>query len=500
MTHAMTPHQLLDCSIASSGASGLELDEIQGDVLIGMQKNVERFIFFRIEDVATFKTRLRSHLAPQMTTTRTVCSREFQLFEYKNQGKTDLLPMIGVNMGFTNRGIEKLVPGARLGDASFDAGAVARAASLGDPVERSKPTTWLKPFSGSSIDGVFLITGELQSAVDDEADRLTRILNSAIRVIYNESGAVRPELNRGHEHFGWRDGISQPGIAGLTQPYPGQRLLDPGRFVFGYPGEPPSSDPRPAWIRNGSFMVFRRLKQLVPEFEQYLLTQAHSLGVDPVLLGARLVGRWKTGAPLDLTPTQDDVTVGADPQRNNHFDFSDDLAQRRCPFGAHVRKTNPREDLSGRQDTLVDPHRIIRAGIPFGGDVTQPERALHSTQQERGLMFVCYQTSIANQFEFVQTQWANNPAFLSDRRHADGSAVQVGFDPIIGQNADSGQTRARTMDEPLPNYPHGNVRSSLHQPNDFVVPTGGAYFFMPSISAMKKELTTADFDPSAATS
>ena len=324
--------------------------------------------------------------------------------------------------------------------------------------------------------------------MDCEASAVLEILGAAVSVVYDETGSVRPGSERGHEHFGWQDGISQPGVTGLTTPLPGQRLLDPGRFVFGYPGQPGGTTTPPLpWMSNGSFMVFRRLVQLVPEFNQFLTSQANTLGMDPGLLGARLVGRWKSGAPLAVTPTQDNPTVGFDPQQNNNFDFANDQGERSCPFGAHIRKTNPRADLNP-QETAVDPRRIIRAGIPFGPEVSADEQASGTTQQQRGLMFVCYQTSIASQFEFLQISWANNPGFVFGKTHPDGSAVAVGWDPIIGQNNALDQNRARTMDEPVPNYPAGNVRSTLQEPQDFVVATGGAYFFVPSISAMKNEL------------
>ena len=488
MSRALTPHQLLEAPTSPDSGPILDLNDIQGDILIGLQKNLERFIFFEITDAKLFKTLLRIHLARRITTTHVVQLQEFELRDHRDQGKTDILPMIGVNIGFTNSGIDKLAPGVRLGDASFEAGAEAQAESLGDPMNGSKPSTWLLEFLDGKIDGVLLVTGGTPAAVDQEAKAILDCLIPAISVVRDEGGAVRLGAERGHEHFGWKDGVSQPGINGLSIAYPGQRMLDPGRFVFGYPGEPsPSSRARPVWMRNGSFMVFRRLAQLVPEFDQFLLSQAHSLGMDPLLLGARLVGRWKSGAPLQLTPTQDDAPAGVDPQRNNNFDFTGDQAQRRCPFGAHIRKTNPREDLAGRQDVLVDPHRIMREGIPFGPEVTPLENALHETQHERGLMFVCYQTSISGQFEFVQSKWANNPGFISRRNHPDGSLAEVGFDPLIGQK--SGNDRVRFMDEPVPNYPSGDVRSKLDQPRDFVIPTGGGYFFMPSISALTRELS-----------
>jgi len=491
MANELTPQQLQAAPSTAPGVPALELEEIQGDTLIGLQKLFERFVFFQIKDVKAFKSALGKKLARRITSVRAVLGREFLLRDHKNQGNKDPLPNVGLNLGFTTFGIQKLVPEADLKDPSFAAGAEAQSGSLGDPLSGEVPAKWLSDFLGAKIDGVFLITGGTQAAVDSEAQKLLGILGAAVSVVHDETGHVRPGAEKGHEHFGWLDGVSQPAINGLSTPFPGQRLMDAGHFVFGYPGQP-ATPPLP-WMNNGSFMVFRRLNQLVPEFAQYRLDQANSLGMDPVLLGARLVGRWKSGAPLELTPLQDDTTLGADPLQNNNFDFSDDQAQRRCPFGAHIRKTNPREDFApaATQEQAVDPHRIMRAGIPFGPEVSAAEDATHKTQQERGLMFVCYQTSIPNQFEFDQAKWANNPRFISPligkKRPNDptGPDLTVGFDPIIGQNSGA----ARTTDEPVPNYPEGNVRSTLNEPHDFIVATGGAYFFVPSISALEHELS-----------
>jgi Dyp-type peroxidase family len=491
MSNALTPQNL-----TTSAVSSIEIDQIQGDVLIGLQKFSERFLFFEIKDAAGFKKVLRRKVASKITTTRTVQEREFHLRDYKDQGHTTPLPNIGVNLGFAASGIGKLMPGTNngqtLGDTSFASGPKKQSKSLGDPVDGAgNPTTWVPQFLNAIIDGVFLITGGTDADVNAEANELLSVLGPTVAVSFQENGDVRPGLEKGHEHFGWLDGVSQPGISGLITPFPGQRSLDPGFFAFGY-GQ--NVTPPLPWMRNGSFMVFRRLKQLVPEFNQYQLTQAATLGMDPVLLGSRLVGRWKSGAPLALTPSQDDSTMGIDPERNNNFDFSDDQGERRCPFGAHIRKTNPRADLglpnnlgADPQKTDADPRRIMRAGIPFGPEVSVAEAANGRTATDRGLMFVCYQTSIQNQFEFVQISWANNSGFIFGKKHGDCTPVNVGFDPIIGQNASG--NRARTTDEPVSNYPTGNVRSALNEPNDFIIPTAAGYFFVPSIEALTNELS-----------
>ena len=500
MSNALTPQNLTAASV-----SNIDLDQIQGDVLIGLQKFVEQFLFFEIKDVVAFKTLLRKKISHRITTTRMVKEREFHLRDHKDQGDKTPLPNIGVNIAFTAAGIGKLLPatnnGQTLGDASFAAGAKAQAKSLGDPVDGAgTPTTWVLQFLDASIDGAFLITGGTEALVNAEANKVLAILGASVSVAFQENGSVRPGLEKGHEHFGWLDGVSQPGINGLTAPFPGQRLLDPGFFAFGYA---PNANPPLQWMTNGSFMVFRRLKQFVPEFDQFQLTQAAALGMDPVLLGARLVGRWKSGAPVALTPSQDDSTLGIDPQRNNNFDFADDQAQRRCPFGAHIRKTNPRADFGTPnaagvepQTADVDPHRIIRAGIPFGPEVSVAEAANGKTATDRGLMFVCYQASIPRQFEFVQAKWANNSGFIFGKKHPDGTPVTVGFDPLIGQNGGIAPNpgdpapRARFTDEPVPNYPTGNICSTLQEPTDFIVPTAAAYFFVPSIEALTNDLST----------
>lgn len=139
-------------------------------------------------------------------------------------------------------------------------------------------------------------------------------------------------------------------------------------------------------------MAFRHFQQKVPEFNAYTLANAipangagnltQQEGAE--FLGARMFGRWKSGAPIDLAPTADDPALGVDPQRNNDFDYSDTLTdQTKCPFGAHVRKTNPRQDLGGPVNTF----HAIRSSIPYGPETSDAELASGVTSQDRGLLF-----------------------------------------------------------------------------------------------------------------
>jgi Dyp-type peroxidase family len=268
-------------------------------------------------------------------------------------------------------------------------------------------------------------------------------------------------------------------------------LIWPGEFVFGYPSQDPSDAIKPGpppylaapWMRNGSYMVFRRLEQKVPEFRRFVAERAVRLAMEPELLGARLFGRWKSGAPLELAPLYDNAALGSNAMRNNHFDYGDDPYQRRCPYAAHIRKAYPRDDAPGGE-AEAQRHRILRAGITFGPEVASGET---TTSHSRGLMFVCYQTSIERQFEYIQRSHANDPDFVSGKvRPGSGAPVAPGFDPIIGQAAGGS---AREMDEPYPNYPAGNRRTTLELPRQFVVLTAAGYFFMPSILALRTVLT-----------
>jgi Dyp-type peroxidase family len=492
----------------------LDLDDIQGDILQGLQKNSENFIFFKIQDAQAFKNAMKANVIGRITTALLVREREEINQRREQQNEPPVDHWLGLNLSFTKDGLTQLLGTNRPQlDPSFERGAAdpATISALNDPAT----STWVKKFLSDRIDGVFFITGPDKPFVESHSSELLKSLGNSISVVYSEIGNVRPDAERGHEHFGFRDGVSQPGIRGLTprsnptaepdQGLPGQDLIWPGQFVFGYPGQdpndpiepgPPPATPAP-WLNNGAYMVFRRLEQKVPEFRAFVAQQAGALGMDSELLASRMVGRWRSGAPLELTPLQDDTGLGPDATRNNNFVFGNDPFQRACPYAAHIRKTNPRDDIviNGKVNkAVVQIRRIIRAGIPFGPEVGPGET---DTTESRGLMFVCYQTSIPNQFEFVQSKWANNPGFVFGKvRPVGGGGGSVstgpsntagpGIELIIGQAVAGGD---RMMDEPVPNYPTGDRRSTLDALHQFVVPTAAAYFFVPSITAVRTVLT-----------
>jgi len=477
----------------------LDLDDIQGDVVIGMQKDVENFIFFNITNKVAFKALVKRHVVGRITSAQRVNQQELMIERRKKLGRKTRERFRGLNLGFTKDGLTQLIgPGRPQLDPAFERGANDQKTieSLNDPPR----SAWAREFVSDRIDGIFLVSGRDRTSTMLDCSMLLVLLGASVKVVSSEVGNTRPGAERGHEHFGFLDGISQPGIRGLTpasnpmykpdEGLPGQDLIWPGEFVFGYPGQHPSHSttegPPPQmaapWMRNGSYMVFRRLEQKVPEFHRFVREQAARLGMDQQLLAARMVGRWKSGAPLELAPLRDNPPLGSDVRRNNDFEFGDDRFQRKCPYAAHIRKVYPRDDVNPAE---AQRHRIIRAGIPFGPEVAPGET---TTKHSRGLMFVCYQTSIERQFEYIQKSYANNPDFVTGKeRPGGGGVVAPGFDPIIGQAARDG---ARQMDEPFPNYPAGSRRTTLAIPDQFVKLTAAAYFFMPSITALRTVLTS----------
>jgi Dyp-type peroxidase family len=429
----------------------LEIDDIQADVVVGLQKDFEWFIFFKIEDPSKFKDFARKSLVPRISSAADALEWEVTLQARANDGQTHILPFVGLNLGFTEQGLKKFEVPGEIKDDAFNAGMAQRSELINDPQEKGfRPDDWKIGGPETTPDGVILITGRTQAIVDRVKEELTGpILSNEKRtkkdqtadedangwlVIYGERGMTRPN-NRGREHFGFSDGISQPGIRGrIDQRFPDRKFLQaersagnpargqgsglvwPGEFVFGYasakdatapdgPGKLALGGEGVPWARNGSLMVLRRLQQDVPEFNRSFEQQANRAGnrfadrlaADPDRLAADAVGRWRSGAPLSLAPWQDDSALGGDPLRNNDFDFSDDPRGLQCPRTSHIRQVYPRSDQAGSTYS----HRLIRRGIPFGPEVTAQEKGAGNTAAERGLMFVCYQTSIEDQFEEI---------------------------------------------------------------------------------------------------
>jgi deferrochelatase/peroxidase EfeB len=247
-------------------------------------------------------------------------------------------------------------------------------AELGD-VGASDPSNWVAPFNHpSDIHAVLLIAADHSHVLQQKFRSITKTpaFTAGVEILLNQPGRTRLDLP-GHEHFGFKDGISQPGIRGIDPPddpignpnqgHPGQDLLWPGEFIIGYatqiptakagvdgpnPDPGPDSPASPAWTVDGSYLVFRRLRQFVAEFESHVSELAQTLGWSTELTGAKLVGRYKSGAPIEqrkfqpgpYTPPSTDPGdpdhgnpgLGNNNSLNNNFEFRNDPQGAFCPL------------------------------------------------------------------------------------------------------------------------------------------------------------------------
>jgi len=277
-------------------------------------------------------------------------------------------------------------------------------------------------------------------------------------------GAQPGDLNS----LGYKDGIDQPAIEGSgVEPLPGQgRPIKAGEFILGYPGEVgmPLPMPQPDILgRNGTYVGFRKYQSRVGAFNRFLHANGNT-EAERELLAAKLVGRWRSGAPLTLAPDADNPALGADPKRNNDFDYANDEHGRQVPFGSHIRRMNPRDTKLTRL-TDVNIHRIIRRGTTYGAPYDPNALSEADDEVPRGAIFLFIGARAMATIEFLQQEWINDGDFIG----ANGER-----DPIIGR-----QEEGATFT--IPKEP---VRRRIRSIETFNVLRGGEYLFMPSISAL----------------
>jgi len=371
-----------------------------------------------------------------------------------------------VSAALTCQGLKALgVPDEALETFSweFRQGMAARAKELGDTGE-SHPDNWEKPLGSPYLHVIIVAVSPNQERLEVALERARRTYRtmSGIEAIWRQDCHALPNEK---EPFGFKDGISHPAIEGSGIPgtNPREALLKAGEFVLGYVDELNAIQKTTPDIlgRNGTYVVFRKLHQRVAAFRRYLKSNSKDSN-DEELLAAKMMGRWRSGAPLALCPVHDDPAIGADAQKNNDFLFeADDAAGFKTPGGSHIRRTNPRDAaIAG----VARIHRMIRRGTAYGPLL--PEGVLEDDGADRGLMFAFVGANIGRQFEFVQSQWINDGVFF-------GAGDDK--DPIVG----SSETGINFT------QPRKPVRRRCTAIPQFVVTRGGEYCFMPSLSALR---------------
>jgi Dyp-type peroxidase family len=337
------------------------------------------------------------------------------------------------------------------------------------------PEHWDWGSPSRPVDAVLLLYARDEPTLAALEAEQTAALPGGVRVVR----ALDTSDMQGYEPFGFRDGISQPIVEGLSKKGPPAQTVRFGEFVLGYPNEHGHYtedlllDRAPELGRNGTYLVFRQLRQDVGGFWRFLDAAACADPDRRTRLAARLVGRWPSGAPLVLAPEADDPALGGE---NDFAYYSHDPRGTRCPLGAHIRRANPRDTLDPKPGTdksveINRRHRILRRGREYGSPLSV-EDALRGdgaagAGDERGLHFICLNASIQRQFELVHFTWLNSPKFVG---------LYDDSDPIVGPSHPFGGTftiQTETLRERLKDVPR------------FVSVRGGAYFFMPGISATR---------------
>jgi deferrochelatase/peroxidase EfeB len=371
-----------------------------------------------------------------------------------------------VTIAFTCGGLRMLgVSDAELATfpEEFRQGMAARATMLGFS-GNSEPRQWLGELANPAVHAIVILFAR-DVAERDRCERQHREYLATIpgaRVVSSlDLEALPPFDGVAREHFGYRDRLSQPVIAETgEQPTPGSPAVRAGEFFLGYDDESgtPPPLPRPQVLsRNGSFLAYLRMEEHVGAFREFL-RQAGAADAQE-LLAAKLMGRWRSGAPLVLCPDKDDPELGGDLQRTNDFLYKDaDLHGYGCPVGAHIRRMNLRDTGENMQR-----RRMIRRGGTYGPLLPEgtPDDGV-----ERGIAAFIGCASLIRQFEFTMNVWVNDPTFKNLHNERD---------PIVG-------THDGTFDMTIPKRP---IRKRIKGLPAFTTIRGGAYFFLPGISALR---------------
>jgi Dyp-type peroxidase family len=435
---------------------GREHLDIQGNILRGYRRHDHAaYVFARISDRRGAAKLLRDELISMITTDEDFYDRRD--------------PPTTLNIAFTYEGLRELAPmrapAVFAGYEDFRDGMRQRAVEkLGDE-GGNHPDHWEARLVEPEAHMLFTLYARTGDQLADHVAWLHATLARA-GAITDYHFQYAQTLAGKREHFGFLDGFSQPALRGDRPPFNGEGVLDRcaswrglhvGEFLLGHfdeDGWKPGY--RQPLLKNGTFMVWRKLRQHVDVFEQWLTAEAGPDAAAQERLKAQLVGRWpRSGESLITAPYFDPGAKGSEP--DNEFVYSADPRGTRCPLGAHVRRANPRDGL-GYRTQRTKRNRIIRRGMPYSD--------LDGT---KGLIFVCFQASISRQFELIQGHWLQ-----------DGDAFGLGGDRDFITAATPAAARMT--------LPGDKIRPPrfLTRDTQFVTTRGGYYLFVPGIRALRR--------------
>ncbi|MCA9884370.1 MAG: hypothetical protein KC708_15415 [Anaerolineae bacterium] len=502
--------------------------DIQGFITSGLGHTyAAAYLFLRVTDVEKAKAWLKQ-LVPQVLTAESWRKND-QPCAPGEERPPKIYPERIISIAFSFEGLAAI----GLSDATlrtfpgeFQQGMAAgpRSLGLGD-IGTSAPDAWQIGNPASEPYHILLLLHAGMDASDPSANQaeMQQFADEVVAdlqgvdVVYTEFAYRRYDDK---EHFGFKDGISQPRIQGINlYDGDGKPITDSiatGEFILGYinafglfptvpvvaweddPNNilPLYNNPRPAhplsraghlkdFGANGTYLVYRKMTQNVPAFWQFIREEVERMdgaaSVERMLwLASKMVGRTPNGDPL--------VPDVAALKHQNDFNFAkSDADGQHCPFGSHLRRTNPRDSFHplGAEEaaTTTMKHRILRRGRIYGESLFDLKKldsnnaallgsllTLEDDGGERGLHFICVNASISRQFEFIQTNWANNPHF---------NGMYQSKDPIIGDNGYAEQPASYM------HIPDDACRVRTRPLPRFVDVLGGGYFFMPSLTALR---------------
>jgi Dyp-type peroxidase family len=431
----------------------LELNDIQYIVLARAPAVTGRYEFLSFHDAASGRAWLKA-----------ISDRVPSVDKVRQSMKED---QSWISVAFTWNGLRAL----GLDEASlatfpdeFRQGMASRADILGDEGTHH-PEHWVGQLGAGKVHAIAILfardSKERERCVSEHRALVER--SGDVEVLSFLDLDATPPFEYAHDHFGYRDRLSQPVVEGSgDEPTPGSGApLKPGEFILGYPDEvgPPAGLPHPAeLVHNGTFVAYRRLEEHVGRFRQFLREHGKTPEGEE-LLAAKLMGRWRSGAPLIHCPDEDDPAMGADPQRNNNFNYkNEDPLGYAVPLGSHCRRMNPRDTAAN-----MNRRRMIRRGGTYGPAL--PEGAADDGI-ERGIAAFVICASLVRQFEFAQNVWINDRNFheLGNER-----------DPFVG--AHDG-----TLEYKIPKRP---VRKKIEGLPAFTTCRGGEYFFLPGLKGLR---------------
>ncbi|MDJ0648782.1 MAG: Dyp-type peroxidase [Xenococcaceae cyanobacterium MO_188.B19] len=492
------------------------LEDLQGNILKshGREESVHIFLTFPNPSKEPQKTSALRQLIAQLAT-QDITSAKKQLNDADAWRKSKIDGGAFVHFSLSSSGYAKLglldsnqPKGANLQNRQeanskqlnddyaqvFQLGMKRRQYALLDPPFSDGESTYQR-----DIDALIIIAADNLTDVKNKESEITDKLRGIATVATVERGTkIRRQFNNQQkepvvEHFGFTDGIGDPRFlkADLKQKEKGeiaQRLFSAPLNLVLVPD--PLGTPN---VSFGSFLIFRKLEQNVQGFKKAELELSKKLGVSRELAGAMAVGRFEDGTPLVLQDNNGSKNL-------NDFDYSRDSVGLKCPFQAHLRTTNPRLEsvraggpfAQSKEQELG--HRIARRGVTYGGQLSDFSNLDKLPTGGVGLLFMCYQSDIWEQFEFIQRFWSNHPRFLEpdmsksrkvenknyDRTGLDavsGQNLPNQSDPLIKEEAQPPQNWLKERDQPT-------VKADVQFAN-FVKLKGGEYFFSPSISFLK---------------